>query len=118
MDERIERVFRAKTLAELDLAMSDLSVPANVRADLIATHGIVPQVQAPSGWQSRSRRMLGFSLVNAALWVIIALVSHQPVWLIFAAVSSLMAVTRIVRLKSTYARQGRHITGRTRGRVL
>jgi hypothetical protein len=111
VDEHIEHVFRARTVAELDAAVAALPRTPHIAADIVLTHGVksptAPRPQRP-WWQG----IVIWSVSIELLWVVLWLVFGGSVgYLMLAVISTLTAfLIRAVRRYRT------HVTGTKRRR--
>jgi hypothetical protein len=70
LDDAMEEVFRAKSLAELDAVLSSTGPSARVQADFILAHGL----EAPTSRKKKRsflERQLWYSGILLVLWIIV-----------------------------------------------
>lgn len=101
VEDRIEQVFRAKTLSELDSVVSSLPRSPHIAAEMMLAHGFGFASGKPEApWW---RGILVWSLGLDVLWVIVWLVTGGAFgWLALAIVSTTIAFT--VRFVSRHRR--------------
>jgi hypothetical protein len=105
VEERIEQVFRARTMSELDAVVAGVPLSPHVAADMVLTHGIPlpPTGPARPWWHGI---VLWTAIANSA-WIVIWLIWGGSVgWLILGMASSMAAfLFRLVR------RHRKHVMG-------
>ena len=103
----MERIFRAKTAADLDAVISGLPRSPHIEAEMVRAHGVLsePAAKAERPWW---RGILLWSAGVEIFWVIL--------WFIFGGSVGYLALAMVSTLSAfgirVIIRYRRHITGR------
>ncbi len=112
VDEGIEQVFRAKTLADLDALVARLPHAPHIRAEMVRTHGVESTyVRRPAKNRPWWRGTVIWSASASALWIIVWLVTGPTqdtfgipniTWLVLTLISTWVVFS--IRLVSQHRR--------------
>lgn len=107
VDEAIEKIFRAKTAADLDAVIAGLPKAPHIEAEMVRAHGVL---SAPADKPERSwwRGIVLWSAGVEIFWVIVWFIFGGSVGYLALAMASTLSAFGI-RLVIRYRR---HITGR------
>lgn len=112
VEERIEHVFRARTMAELDAVVAGAAPAPHVAADVLLTYGI--RGPAPKPERPWWRGLVAWTVLVNLGWIALWLIFGGPAgWLVLAiAMSATVFLMRLVsrhrKLVGKRARRARH----------